>query len=234
MQVSAIIPVYNEEDCVGPLALELLAVEVLTEILFINDGSTDATRAALDALAAEHPRLHAHHQPRNAGQSIAMWTGFQIATGDILVCLDGDGQNDPADIPRLIAALSDCDVVCGRRGKRKDTWSRRVASRWANRIRNRVTRDGIADTGCSLKAFTAECRNDLPPLIGMHRFMPAWFTLAGRRLCEIDVHHRPREHGQSKYTNLSRLPRTILDLIGFWWFRRRRFQPAEFLPPNER
>ena len=225
MRVTAVIPVYNEADCVPPLAAELLAVDPLTEIIFVNDGSTDATGDRLDRLATEHgPRLRVRHQPRNLGQSAAMWTGFQLAEGEAIVCLDGDGQNDPADIPKLIEALSDCDVVCGRRAVRRDSWSRRAASRLGNRVRNWVTRDGIADTGCSLKAFRRECVPDLPPLRGMHRFMPAYFTLHGRRIKEIDVNHRPREHGRSKYTNLSRLPRTALDLFGFWWLRRRWFR----------
>lgn len=223
--VSVVVPVYNEVDSVRPLATELLAVSELGEILFVNDGSKDGTAAALDQLASEHPRLRVHHQPQNAGQSAAMYAGFHAAGGDILVCLDGDGQNDPADIPKLLAALGEAgvDVVCGRRAKRRDSWSRRVGSRWANRVRNWVTRDGVADTGCSLKAFRRHCLGDLPALDGMHRFMPAYFALRGRRIVQIDVNHRPREHGQSKYTNLSRLPRTVLDLFGFWWFRRRSF-----------
>lgn len=222
--VSAVIPVYNEVDSIRPLANELLAVSELTEILFVNDGSADGTTAALDQLATQHPRIRVHHQPQNAGQSAAMWTGFQQAAGEIIVCLDGDGQNDPADIPLMLAALSSSvDVVCGRRAKRRDSWSKRTGSRWANRVRNWVTHDGVADTGCSLKAFRRACVPDLPPLDGMHRFMPAYFTLKKRRIVQIDVNHRAREHGQSKYTNLSRLPRTLLDLFGFWWFRRRSF-----------
>ena len=232
LSVSAVIPVYNEVDSIRPLADELLAVSELSEILFVNDGSSDGTSAVLDQFAAEHPRIRVHHQPKNAGQSAAMWTGFQQARGEVIVCLDGDGQNDPADIPAMLAALagdptdggeSPVDVVCGRRAKRRDSWSKRTGSRWANRVRNWVTHDGVADTGCSLKAFRRACVADLPALDGMHRFMPAYFTLNNRRIVQIDVNHRAREHGQSKYTNLSRLPRTLLDLFGFWWFRRRSF-----------
>ena len=227
MSVSAIIPVFNECENIAPLAEELLKVECLTEILFVNDGSGDGTREALDKMAADHARIRALHHPENAGQSAAMYNGFFAATGDILVCLDGDGQNDPADITDLVEALTDADVACGRRAKRQDSWSRRVGSRFANRVRRWITRDGIADTGCSLKAFRQSCRTDLPPLNGMHRFMPAYFTLHGRRIVEIDVNHRPRTHGVSNYSNLSRLPRTILDLIGFWWYRRRFVKPLQ-------
>lgn len=225
-RVSAVVPVYNEEDCIAPLATELLAVAEIDEILFVDDGSTDGTSTGLAELAAKHPRIRVHTQPKNMGQSAAMHTGFHVARGEILVCLDGDGQNDPADIPKLLAALTDADVVCGRRANRKDSWSRRTASTWGNRVRRWITHDGISDTGCSLKAFHRKCLFDLPPLDGMHRFMPAYFRVYERSIAEIDVNHRPREHGVSKYTNLGRLPRTCLDLFGFWWYRRRAFPSA--------
>jgi glycosyltransferase involved in cell wall biosynthesis len=154
-----------------------------------------------------------------------MLDGFRQARGAVIVTMDGDLQNDATDIPRLLDALKNCDVVCGYRANRRDTWSRRAASRLANAVRNLVTRDGIRDTGCSLKAFRRECAADLPPLNGVHRFMPAYFRLHGRRIEQIPVNHRARKHGRSKYTNLKRLPATVLDLFGFWWYRRRLLGP---------
>ena len=150
-----------------------------------------------------------------------MLRGLAAARHDIVVTLDGDLQNDPADIPALAAKVGEFDVVCGFRAKRRDTWSRRIGSRLANRIRNSVTRDGMRDTGCSLKAFRRECAADLPRLDGVHRFMPAYFRLHHRTICEVPVNHRARQHGVSKYTNLKRLPRTIRDLLGFAWIRSR-------------
>lgn len=154
-----------------------------------------------------------------------MLFGLQNAAGDVLVTMDGDMQNNPADIPKLLEALKDSDVVCGYRANRRDTWSRRVGSRLANRVRNWFTHDGVRDTGCSLKVFKRICVGDLPPLRGVHRFMPAYFKLNGRVMREMPVDHRARTQGQSKYTNLKRLPATIFDLIGFIWYRRR------YLPP---
>jgi dolichol-phosphate mannosyltransferase len=135
--------------------------------------------------------------------------------------MDGDLQNNPADLPALLDDMAGVDAVCGFRANRKDTWSRRVGSRIGNSVRNWVTHDGVRDTGCSLKVFRRECINDLPPLKGVHRFMPAYFKLNGRKIREKAVDHRPRAHGVSKYTNLGRLPGTVLDLVGFFWYRKR-------------
>ena len=156
-----------------------------------------------------------------------MLSGLRAASGEVLVTMDGDMQNNPADIPALVARVGEVDVVCGYRAKRKDSWSRRMGSRLGNFVRNAFTRDGIRDTGCSLKAFRASCATALPPLNGAHRFMPAYFKIQGCRIVEMPVDHRPRQHGQSKYTNLKRLPRTICDLMGFVWYRRRWIQPAD-------
>ncbi|MCB1093938.1 MAG: glycosyltransferase, partial [Verrucomicrobiae bacterium] len=151
----------------------------------------------------------------NRGQSAAIYAGLRAAKGSICVLLDGDGQNDPADIEKLVEAVRNgsCDVACGRRAKRKDTWSRRAASRIANRIRRTFIHDGISDTGCSLKVFRKDCVDLLVPFNGLHRFLPAIFTHAGLRLSEIDVNHRPRQAGASKYTNWERALRGIYDLI---------------------
>lgn len=228
MRVSVVVPVYNEEDNIEPLVTELNALSGVVpglEILLVDDGSTDTTWRRIEACRSKTPGLRGIRSPQNRGQSSAMLLGLQNAAGDVLVTMDGDRQNNPADIPKLLEALKDSDVVCGYRANRRDTWSRRVGSRLANRVRNWFTHDGVRDTGCSLKVFKRICVGDLPPLRGVHRFMPAYFKLNGRIMKEMPVDHRARTLGQSKYTNLKRLPATVFDLIGFIWYRRR------YLPP---
>ncbi len=232
LRLSIVVPVYNEADNVLPLAEELAAVEAALgpiEAIFVDDGSTDETPARVREAAARYPFVRGLRFPTNQGQSAAMLAGLTAARGEVLVTMDGDLQNNPADIARLVEALREADVVCGYRARRRDSWSRRVASRIGNAVRNRFTHDGVRDTGCSLKAFRNECRADLPPLNGVHRFMPAYFRLHGRRVIELPVDHRPRTRGASKYTNLRRLPRTVFDLFGFCWYRSRRLRspPAE-------
>ncbi|MBU0679516.1 MAG: glycosyltransferase family 2 protein [Verrucomicrobia bacterium] len=224
MNVSLIIPVFNEEDNIPVLTQELMAVHDALpgfETVFVDDGSSDGTWSRIEDTARQHAFIRGVRTEANCGQTSAMLRGLRAARGDILVTMDGDLQNNPADIPRLVSELADCDVVCGYRANRKDTWSRRIASRMANCVRNSVTRDGIRDTGCSLKAFKKECLPDLPSLNGAHRFMPAYFRLHGRRIKEIPVDHRARRHGTSKYTNMKRLPKTVADLLGFRWYRQR-------------
>ncbi len=224
MQLSIVIPVHNEQENIAPLAAELEAVRPKCpemEAVFADDGSTDRTWDEIQAACRAHPfirgvRTHDHH-----GQSSALLMGLRSSRGDILVTMDGDLQNDPADIPTLLGQLAAVDVVCGYRAKRKDTWSRRAGSHVANVVRNWVTNDGVRDTGCSLKAFRRKCLDDLPPLNGVHRFMPAYFKLFSRTIAEVPVNHRPRQFGISKYSNLKRLPKTVFDLIGFVWYRTR-------------
>lgn len=226
MKFSVIVPVFNEEGNIPPLVSELVAMASgrdVAEILLVDDGSRDRTWELIEASCGAHPVLKALRHERNLGQTAAMLNGLRVATGEVLVTMDGDLQNNPADIPKLVETLEreGVDVVCGFRAKRRDSWSKRVASKIGNGIRNRVTRDGLIDTGCSLKAFRRACRDDLPPLDGAHRFMGAYFKLHGRSMRQIAVDHRPRRHGVSKYTNLKRLPRTAFDLLGFVWYRRR-------------
>ena len=224
MTVSVVIPVYNEEDNILPLAREFIPVAQQLpglEVLLVDDGSTDASWVRIQEAARDLPFLRGVRGAGNRGQSAAMLLGLRAARGDVLVTLDGDGQNNPADIPRLVEGTIRSDVVCGYRARRRDTWSRRLASRLGNAIRNAVTQDGLRDTGCSLKAFRRACLDDLPALNGVHRFMGAYFRLAGRTLEQVPVDHRPRTRGTSKYTNLKRLPKTAFDLVGFLWYRSR-------------
>jgi dolichol-phosphate mannosyltransferase len=228
MRVSIVVPVYNEEDNINPLARELDALSSSIsdlEVLFVDDGSTDGTWQKIKDCMADMKSVRGLRYRTNRGQSSATLIGLQKAGGDVLVTIDGDMQNNPEDIPKLVEQLTDCDVVCGYRANRKDTWARRYGSKLANRARNAFTKDGVRDTGCSLKAFRKECVSDLPPVRGVHRFMPAYFRMNGRKLKEMPADHRPRTLGTSKYTNLQRLPRTIFDLVGFIWYRSR------YLPP---
>jgi dolichol-phosphate mannosyltransferase len=161
---------------------------------------------------------------QNRGQSAAMYAGMRAATGEVIVLMDGDGQNDPADIEKLLDRLEQggLDVVCGQRVKRRDTLSRRIASRSANAIRRSILNDGISDTGCSLKAFRREHVELLVPFNGLHRYLPAVFKHAGLRMAELPVNHRARTLGISKYTNWNRALRGIYDLFGVRWLLNRK------------
>ncbi len=224
MNVSVVIPFFNEEENVEELVSEIMKAPLQEhdlEVILVDDGSSDATWERIQSCARQHAAVRGSRCPINQGQSSALYHGLHEAKGDVLVTLDGDLQNDPADIPTLLRELGEYDVACGYRANRRDSWSRRAGSRLANRVRNWVTHDGIRDTGCGLKAFRSVCLADLPLLDGFHRFMPAHFRLHGRSIIEIPVNHRPRIHGTSKYTNLKRLPKTLFDLFGFAWYRSR-------------
>jgi dolichol-phosphate mannosyltransferase len=224
VSVTVIVPFRNEGENILPLAHELAAVRAGVQdltALFVDDGSTDGTWQAIQQAAASHPWIRGLRHSRNRGQSAALLSGLHQASGGVVVTMDGDLQNVPGDIPVLLEHLRQCDVVCGYRPRRGDTVSRRLGSAIANRVRQWITRDGVRDAGCGLKAFRRECIQDLPPLNGMHRFMPAYFMLHGRRIAQVPVNYRPRQHGVSKYSNLGRLPATLFDLLGFCWYRSR-------------
>ncbi len=225
-RLSVVIPAYNEEPNVEPCYRELVGVLSglghAFEVIVVDDGSTDGTFAALGALAAADPRLRVIRFRRNAGQTAALAAGFRAARGDVVVTLDADLQNDPRDIPRLLEALAGHDAVCGWRVARRDPWAKRVASRVANRVRQRFTGDGVHDTGCMLKAFRRDALAPLPLYRGMHRFLPALLRLEGFRVGEVPVRHRPRRAGRSKYGNWSRLWAGLADLWAVRWMARRR------------
>ena len=226
-KVSIVVPFYNEEECVEFVLQEIVACQPGAEVVAVDDGSTDRTWEIMQGVAGVTPlRL-----TKNRGQSGALYAGLHFAAGDILVMLDGDGQNDPADIAKLVDLIrsGQCDVAVGRRATRKDTWSRRAASRIANRVRRLFLHDGISDTGCSLKAIHRDHVDLLVPFNGLHRFLPAIFTHAGLKMAEIDVNHRERKAGTSKYTNLDRAIRGVYDLVGVCWLLKRKV----ILPPLE-
>jgi dolichol-phosphate mannosyltransferase len=182
--------------------------------VFVDDGSTDQTAAKI-ATSLTVRLIRFEH---NRGQSAAIYAGAQAARGNVVIFIDGDLQNDPADIPRLTAEIArGADLVCGYREKRKDTVTKRLTSRIANFVRSRFTKDGVRDTGCTLKAMRRECVRTLVPFKGMHRFIPALVKGAGYRLVEVPVNHRPRRFGQSKYGFGSRAVRATVDMFGVRW-----------------
>ncbi len=228
--LSVVIPVYNEEENLAELTAQVLAaVRRLSrpfEILFIDDGSTDGSLALIRQLAQAHPEVRYLAFEANAGQSAAFAEGFQEARGAFVVTLDADLQNDPADIPALFAKQAEgFDMVIGWRAKRKDTWIKRYGSKIANAVRSRLTRDGVRDTGCSLKLMRADLARRLPRFKGMHRFLPALMRLEGATIAEIKVNHRPRTRGVSKYGTWDRLKAGIYDLIGVRWLIDRAIRP---------
>ena len=214
--VSVVVPMFNEEESVPILQAEISAAlaGVDHEIIFVDDGSTDRTVERITA----GPRVHVLRFPRNAGQSAAMYAGLHAANGATVVLLDGDLQNDPADIPKLLREIEQgADLVCGYRAVRKDTTVKRLTSRVANFVRSRFTKDGVRDTGCTLKAMRRECVKALVPFKGMHRFIPALIKGASYSLVEVPVNHRPRKFGQSKYGLGNRAVRATVDMFGVRW-----------------
>ncbi len=214
--VSVVVPLFNEEENVPTLQAELVsALDGLDyEIIFVDDGSGDGTIARI----AAGPRIRVLPFAKNAGQSAAMYAGLHAARGAIAVLIDGDLQNDPADIPRLLGEIEKgADLVCGYRAKRKDTRVKRLTSRVANFVRSRFTKDGVRDTGCSLKAMRRECIATLVPFKGMHRFIPALVKGGGYKLVEIPVNHRARKFGVSKYGLGNRAVRATVDMFGVRW-----------------
>ena len=220
-RVSVVVPLFNEEASMAILQSELRAAlgDLDHEIIFVDDGSIDRTVERIE----NAPNVRVVQFARNAGQSAAIYAGLQAACGATAVLIDGDLQNDPADIPKLLAEISrGADLVCGYRAQRKDTLIKRLTSRVANFVRSRFTKDGVRDTGCTLKAMRRECIGALIPFKGMHRFIPALIKAAGYRLVEIPVNHRPRRFGRSKYGLGNRALRATIDMFGVRWLLSRR------------
>jgi dolichol-phosphate mannosyltransferase len=219
--VSVVVPLFNEEKNVPILQSELRAAlsGLDHEIVFVDDGSVDRTVEQIETA----PNIRVIRFEKNTGQSAAIYAGLQAARGATAVLIDGDLQNDPGDIPRLLAEIArGADVVCGYRVKRKDTILKRLSSRVANTVRSRFTKDGVRDTGCTLKAMRRECVSALVPFKGMHRFIPALIKGAGYRLVEVPVNHRPRRFGESKYGLGNRALRATIDMFGVRWLLARR------------
>jgi dolichol-phosphate mannosyltransferase len=242
-EISVVVPVHDEADNVAPLYEEIRAAlegSLRFEAVFVDDASGDDTPARLRAIAARDPRLRVIHHRANCGQSAAILTGVRHARAPLIATLDGDRQNDPADIPRLWHAWRGCRhdgpvLVAGQRTRRQDTWVRRMSSRIANGVRGRILGDGTPDTGCGLKVFARDDFLALPWFDHVHRFLPALFRRAGGEVLLVPVHHRPRPTGRSHYGIHNRLWTGLVDLLGVAWLQRRARLPRarEFDPSKE-
>jgi dolichol-phosphate mannosyltransferase len=224
-ELSVVVPAYNEAENLPVLLAELrVALEAsgrTWEVVLVDDGSTDGSAENMSAAAASDPRVRPVLLAANSGQSAALAAGFAHARGRILVTLDADLQNDPADLPRVLAALEGADVVSGIRAERRDSALRRLSSRIANGLRRAVLGDPVTDIGCSFKAYRREALEGLPLFVGVHRFLPALCVFRGARLVEVELTHRPRRHGVSKYGVGNRLWRGLHDLLGVRWLKSR-------------
>ena len=236
-EISIIVPVFDEADNVLPLAREVaraLDKEPRTfELLFVDDASRDGTWERIEEARRIDPRVRGVRHARNSGQSAALWTGIQSGTGGIIATLDGDLQNDPADLPRLFAELENVDFVCGWRVNRRDNWLRRISSGIARRARKIVLGADFRDTGCALRAFRRAALDGVFPFNGWHRFLSILVQDHGTAIKEIPVHHRPRAAGVSKYGVWNRLGRGIYDLIGVRWYRKRRLRSVPIIGLGE-
>ncbi len=223
--ISVVIPAYNEEDsieeCLRQTSSVLDSIGLSYEICVVDDASSDRTFARLKGIRKNLPQLRALRLRTNRGQSAALDAGFRHAAGNVVVTMDADLQNDPADIPKLLAATEEYDVVCGVRKNRRDNLVRRGSSRIANCVRNRLTNENIQDVGCSLRAMKREFLVRLKLYDGMHRFLPTLLKMEGAKVTEIPVNHRPRRRGKTKYNIRNRLFRGVRDLIAVRWMRRR-------------
>ena len=231
-RLSVVVPVLNEQDNVEPLVGEIraaLAGREPYEIVYVDDGSTDETSRRLESLARAGAPLRFIRHARRCGQSAALATGIRVAMGRVVATLDGDGQNDPADIPPLLDVFEretrhtgvDFLLVTGLRHRRRDSWMKRISSRIANAVRARLLGDATADTGCGLKVFARAAFMDMPRFDHMHRFLPALMLRRGGRVVSVPVNHRPRAKGRSKYGTLDRLAVGLVDLFGVMWLMRR-------------
>lgn len=224
--LSVIIPVYNEEENVTPLTTELM--EVLNnlnksfEVIFVDDGSTDRSLAILKELQKKFRDIRIIKFRRNCGQTAGFDAGISAARGEVIVTMDADLQNDPHDIPKLLEKIGDFDAVCGWRQKRNDNFIRRISSRIANGVRNRLSGESIRDVGCSLKAFRSVYAKKMKLFTGMHRFFPTLIKMEGGRVTEVPVNHRQRKFGAPKYNIRNRIVGSFIDLLAVCWMKKRR------------
>ncbi|HYK83210.1 MAG TPA: glycosyltransferase family 2 protein [Gemmatimonadales bacterium] len=229
VDLSLIVPVYNERESLALLVEEIgralggPGTPSNYEIVAVDDGSSDGSLEVLKALKRDHPELHIISFAANAGQTAAFAAGFRAARGRVIVTLDADLQNDPADIPALVTELerSGAAVVAGYRLERRDSRWKRLQSRIANGVRNRLNGETIRDTGCSLKAVRATAVRELPLFAGMHRFLPTLVRMQGGRVTELPVRHRPRRFGHTKYGMWNRMFRSFADALAVRWMQRR-------------
>lgn len=223
--ISVVLPVFNEQENLEPLTRELVEVFTLIdrpyELIFVDDGSTDAGPQILDRLSREREAVRVIRFSSNCGQTAAFDAGFKAARGDVVITMDADLQNDPHDIPAMLQLIGRYDLVCGWRHKRNDDFLRRLSSRIANGVRNRLSGEQIQDIGCSLKVFRREYAQRLKLFTGMHRFFPTLVKFEGGRVAEVKVNHRPRKFGTPKYGIGNRLVRSFIDLLAVCWMKKR-------------
>lgn len=230
-QISVVLPGYNEGGNIDAMLQQV--IEVLAplarpfELIYVDDGSSDDSRQKLEAAKAHIPNLQVFYHRANHGQSAAVLTGYQAARGELVVTMDSDLQNDPADLPQMIELLEreHADAVCGIRQKRQDSWVKRVSSRVANRVRDWALHDGIHDAGCSMRVVRRRALRQLPAFRALHRFLPTILKIHGYKVVEMPVRHHPRNAGVSKYGVGNRLWVGISDLMGIRWYRKRYFPP---------
>ncbi|MEE9258230.1 MAG: glycosyltransferase family 2 protein [Nitrospinaceae bacterium] len=225
LDLSVVIPLYNERENLVELE-ELLEkhlqpINLDYEVVMVDDGSLDGSSGLIRSIQKYNPRIRLVRFRKNEGQTAAFAAGFKAARGKVIVTMDADLQNSPEDIPQLLEKIKVYDVVCGWRHKRNDPWIRKVSSKIANAIRNKLSQETIADTGCSLKAFRRECFDNLKLFKGMHRFFPTLMKMEGFKVTEVKVSHFPRIHGVSKYNIRNRLVSSFLDLLAIRWMKKR-------------
>ena len=228
VEISLVVPVYNEEANLPILVPKLVEVfknlGSVHEMIFVDDGSSDGSRRLLKEMASQVPSLRWVGLKQNRGLSTALLAGMREAQGRIIVTLDSDLQNDPEDIPRLLGYLDRYDMATGWRQKREDPWLKRIASRIANSVRNRLSGEKINDSACTLRVFKRECLQDIPIFNGMHRFMSTLVKMRGYRIIEVPVTHHPRKYGESKYNIRNRMWRSFVDLLAVRWMKGRHIQ----------
>jgi len=228
IEISAVIPVFNEEENLPVLIPKLMEIfnqlSKVYEVIFVDDGSSDNSRKILREMAIQNPTLRVLGLKENRGLSTALLAGMKEARGDILITLDSDLQNDPADIPKLLQCLDQYDMATGWRQKRDDPWLKRIASKIGNGVRNRLSGETIHDSACTLRVFKKECIRTVPIFNGMHRFFSTLVKMEGFRIVEVPVSHHPRRYGKSKYNIRNRMIRSFTDLLAVRWMKDRRIR----------
>jgi glycosyltransferase involved in cell wall biosynthesis len=225
LEISAVVPVYNEEENL-PVLIPML-IKVLKglggffEVIFVDDGSSDGSQRILREMASQYPSLRVLRFRENRGLSTALVAGMREARGEKIVTLDSDLQNDPADIPKLLEYLDRYDMATGWRQKREDSWLKKISSKIGNSVRNWLSGENIQDSACTLRAFKKECVKEIPVFNGMHRFLSTLVKMGGYRIIEVPVSHHPRKFGKSKYNIRNRMVRSFIDLMAVRWMKHR-------------
>jgi len=235
-ELTILVPLYNEAENLGPLVKAVTKAftghSTSYELVLVDDGSRDGTWDAIRQASQADVRVRGIRHRSNAGQSAALWTGIRMTRTPLIATLDGDLQNDPADIPKFLSHLDEVDFVCGHRTNRQDTWLRRISSRIAFRARKAALGSGFQDTGCALRVFKRSAIADVFPFNGWHRFLPIVVHGSGHTTLEVPVQHHPRHAGVSKYGVWNRLGRGLWDLVGVRWYLQRRLPHADVAEDN--